>query len=185
MPSGHETLSAYFQSGNPDNLAVSLAAAGTPGDFGNYAPGQLGRGNFIGDRVYVPVILDSGAVAANPVGAVLANQVAFWKNKENRIVTNDHRQAIMPTAQHASVAGVFRRAVATPGAGGTLVAIVAKGVNIPVVAGTITNVGDAVMADSTVSVSRVISATGILTQLGHARTTANPANIDLDVPLLP
>jgi hypothetical protein len=180
MPNTDRILSAFVPSGNPDTLAVSLAL----NDEG-YAPGQLGGSFDSNDKTYSLVKVDSGATAANAVGAVLANQVAFWKSKTNRIVTNDHRQCLTPTSPASSVAGIFRVAVATPGAGGTLVAILARGHGITVAAGT-TAIG-AVMADSTASVSRVVTATGILTALGIARTAdaASVITMDVDIPTLP
>src|SRR3954467_12413007 len=123
MPNVNRITSPYVVTGNPDTLAVSLStqASQTQMDGGStYAPGELGCAFDYNDKAYTLAILDSGATSANPVGSVLVNQVAFWKDQANRIVTNDFRQAITPTVPSGCIAGIFRVAVATPGAGGTL-----------------------------------------------------------------
>lgn len=178
MPNINRITSAYITGGNPDTLNVAL-------DLGSqgYAPGQLGGSFDYNDKAYSLVIADSGATSANPIGAIAANQVAFWKDQANRIVTNDFRQAVTPSVPSSSVAGIFRTAVATPGAGGSLVAILVRGYAIPVVAGTVA-LGQSVMADNTTSTAQVVTATGVLARVGIARSTANPASVDVDIPTL-
>ena len=180
MPNINRILSAYINTGNPDTFALSLAA----GEFG-YAPGQLGGSFDSNDKTYELVILDSGATSANPVGSVAANQVAFWKSKTSRIVTNDFRQSVTPAVPSSSIAGIFRVAVATPGAGGTAMAILTRGSAITVAAGTCAAGG--VMADNTASQARVVTATGVLKQAGIALAAdaAAVVSMDVDIPTLP
>jgi len=99
----------YIPTGNPDTVNYNP----------NYAPGELGVYYDYVQRSYQIVQLDSGATSATPFGAVAANQIAFWKDKTNYIVTNDNRFALggAPAANSAYrnfVAGVFRNA-GTPG----------------------------------------------------------------------
>ena len=180
MPNVHRILSAYIPGGNPDTFAQSLAAGDLP-----YAPGQLGGSFDYNDKAYTLVVLDSGATSANAVGSVAANQVAFWKSKANRIVTNDFRQSVTPVVPSSSVAGIFRVAVATPGAGGTAMAILTRGSAITVAASTCAAGG--VMADSTASTARLVTATGVLKQVGIALAAdaASVVSVDVDIPTLP
>ena len=68
-------------------------------------PGQLGlQFPFRGKR-YRIVKLDSGATASTPSGAVADNQLAYWKDKDDLLVTNDLR-----FSGGNLVAGVFRAA---------------------------------------------------------------------------
>ncbi len=185
MPNVNRITSPYIVTGNPDLLAVSLSSQAnqTVMDGGSvYAPGELGCSFDYNDKAYTLGILDSGATSANPVGPVLVNQVAFWKDKAARIVTNDYRQSVTPSVPSSSVAGIFRIAVPTPGAGGTLMALLVRG-TVPVVAGTVA-LGSQVMADSTASVAQVVTATGVLKPIGIARNILNPASVDVDIPTL-
>lgn len=79
-----------------------------------YKPGELGSHCTLNGKDYQIVQLDSGATAATGAGVVAANQLAFWKDKANYIVTNDKAQAIGgPTGDGArnALAGIFRAAV--------------------------------------------------------------------------
>lgn len=88
-----------------------------------YAPGELGYcfsdQNTGGE--YLRVQLDSGACSLSPTGAVSAGQLAFWKDQDNAIVTNDKNQCDLgPAAAINRVAGIFQLAVtAQPGVNGT------------------------------------------------------------------
>lgn len=98
-----------------------------------YARGEIGCrfSEQSSGHEYHRVILDSGATSATPVGAVAANQLAFWKSRQDYLVTNDKR-----LAEHAAtvngfvqdVAGIFRVA----GTPGYVVDILTGGLNIPV-----------------------------------------------------
>ena len=104
MPNVNRGLSPYVGSGNPDTYSVATA----------YAPGDLGNTFDWNDRTYQSVRLDSGASASSPAGAVAANQLAYWKDRANYVVTNDSRFALfngVASSFRNNVAGVFRSAV--------------------------------------------------------------------------
>jgi hypothetical protein len=56
-----------------------------PGELGAVYPG-------FGEQFQL-VKMDSGATAATPTGIPAAGQIAFWKDRNNYLVTNDSRQA--------------------------------------------------------------------------------------------
>lgn len=76
--------------------------------------GELGKHLWSGGAAYQLVKLDSGATASALGGAVADGQLAFWKDRANKLVTNDKNQAVggpvAATARNA-VAGVFTVAV--------------------------------------------------------------------------
>lgn len=75
--------------------------------------GELGSRIQVGNSAYQLVKLDSGATASTGAGAVAAGDLAFWKDKEAYLVTNDKVQALGgPTVANArnSVCGVFTAA---------------------------------------------------------------------------
>jgi hypothetical protein len=172
-------------------MAVSLdTPANSVGQHIPYAGGDLGVSFDLNDKAYEIVDDDSGATSATPVGAVAANQVAFWKDRANRIVTNDNRMAIGAAAQCFNfVAGIFRCAVATPGAGGTLVCVLTKGYNIPVASDNSGTIGLALYADATASTARLTStapqtyAKAIAVARGSGG--AGSINADVDIANLP
>lgn len=124
-------IAPYLVTGNPDTVNVTpptqLTGGGNPpGSFFPYAPGDLGEAFEIGDKTYELAFCDSGATSATPTGAVAANQLAFWKSKVNRIVTNDRRFAFGNTVANGSgnfVAGIFRVAAGA----GNLICVLTKG----------------------------------------------------------
>ena len=60
---------------------------------------------------YLRVQVDSGATSGTPVGAILAGQVAYWKDQTNALVTNDPRFCDLgPGASVNRVAGFFQLA---------------------------------------------------------------------------
>jgi hypothetical protein len=65
--------------------------------------------------------LDSGATSTTPVGAVLAGQLAYWKNYSTSTVTNDPRMCdVSAAAAPNRVAGIFGLApTVAPGINGT------------------------------------------------------------------
>ncbi len=84
--------------GNPDTFnQVNL-----------YWPGQLGQTLPTSTGFYQCVQDDSGNTSANTVGVVAANQLAFWKNKAQYLVTNDLR---FSQQGRNGVAGIFRAAI--------------------------------------------------------------------------
>ena len=89
MPNANRTQPIWLPQGNADNTCISsvdyLAAGGQPGD--------LGQAFDANTRAYQRVKLDSGATSATPSGAPAANDILFWKDKVNYLVTNDRRTA--------------------------------------------------------------------------------------------
>lgn len=104
----------YMPNGTPDKTNA-------PSPY--YAPGELGCAftdqNDTGS--YLRVQLDSGATASTPVGAVVAGQVAYWKNRSTATVTNDKRFCDVGASGAINrVAGFFQLAVSTaPGVNGS------------------------------------------------------------------
>lgn len=99
----------YMPQGTPD-----LTNAPTP----LYAPGEIGCAfsdqNTGGE--YLRVLLDSGATSGTPVGAVKKGQLAYWKDQDNGIVTNDSRFCDVGVAGAINrVAGIFQLAVTAGG----------------------------------------------------------------------
>src|SRR4029077_18333345 len=189
MPNTIRTTNPFIVTGNPDTVNVSLSATTTPGTFTPYAPGELGMSWDVNDRTYEIVIVDSGCTSANAVGTVLANQLLFWKSKTSRIVTNDVKQAVGGSlgtnAPMNQVAGIARVAVGTPGAGGSLICMLTRGINIPVASDGNGAAGALMVADTTASVARVTNtavgtAPSYLT-VGVARGAAAGGNINVDV----
>jgi hypothetical protein len=190
MPNANRGTSMYLGGfSSPDTLNQPLSAnpasasAATPAAW--YAPGDIGMTFEYQDKAYTVAVLDSGATSANAVGAPAANMLLFWKSRANRIVTNDYRQSTNPAAPGTSVAGVLRVTPTTIGAGGNVIAMLIRGFGIPVKAGT-TAVG-AVMANTAASTASVVTATGVLQQVGQATTVDSNgvATVNVDIPQLP
>jgi tRNA G18 (ribose-2'-O)-methylase SpoU len=114
MPNVNRIISPFLGgTGNPDTYTET--ASTTPGSYSPYAGGDLGTAYDTNDRTYQKVTLDSGATSATPAGAVAANQLAYWKDRSNYIVTNDSRFALFAGTANSfrnNVAGLFRSAVA-------------------------------------------------------------------------
>jgi hypothetical protein len=196
MPNVIRSLSTYIQSGNPDLLAlpVTQPQGGSGAQSGIYAPGDLGQSFDLYDKTYEMVIVDSGATAATPVGAVAANQVLFWKDKGNRIVTNDSRFAQnssgVANAYRNMVAGIARIAVPTPGPYGTYIAMLARGHGIPVACDGTGAIGDIAIASATTTVAQCTGVT-VGTGPGYvplgvmvSAVANNLVNVDVDIPVL-
>jgi hypothetical protein len=122
---------------------------------------------------------------------VTANDLAYWKDKDNYIVTNDQAQAIgagVTNAWRNFVAGVFRNAVTA----GYYCAILQSGDNIPVNA-TGGGIGQTAIANSGSDADVAFEAVGTQATyqpLGIAReatgdTTAGMCNVDLEIPAIP
>jgi hypothetical protein len=130
MPNVNRIISPFLGStGNPDTY-VELPNP-SPGAYSPYAGGDLGNAYDYNDRTYQKVTLDSGATSATPTGAVAANQVAFWKDRTNYVVTNDARFALFNNVANSyanNVAGIFRATI-PPGSG---CFVLIKGRAIPV-----------------------------------------------------
>ena len=91
---------SFVTTGNPASVNESAAL--------QHLPGQLGCTVEVGNKKWQYVLLDTGAVAAATPGVVAANDVAYWKDRTNYLVTNDER---MSEAGVNGVAGVFGCAV--------------------------------------------------------------------------
>lgn len=204
MPNLVRGDSLYLQNGTPDSFVQALTGGPgdlpgtptTPGSYTPYAPGQEGLSFELNDKTYTPVIVDSGCTAATPVGLVAAGQLLFWKDKPNRIVTNDQRMAYGGSTTNAArnfVAGIARTAVtaANLGTGGALICMLVKGYNISVASDGSGGVGQSAIADGTAGTARVtpIAVGGQQTyqNIGYMRSTpANSAvNVDVELPILP
>ena len=185
MPNVNRGSSLFLGSAaNPDSVNVQLSSPPVPGSNIPYAPGDLGVTFEYQDKAYTVAIIDSGATSANTVGAPAVNQLLFWKSKANRIVTNDFRQCVTPTAPGTSVAGVLRNTPGTLGSGGNLICMLIRG-TVPVKAGT-TAIGT-IMANTSANTASVVTATGTLPVIGTAITTdsAGVATCNVDIPQLP
>ncbi len=113
MPNINRITSPFIGgTGNPDTAYQLIST--TPGAYSPYAPGDLGNVFDTVDKTYRICALDSGATSATPAGAVAANQLAYWKDKANFVVTNDSRFGLLggvAASQRNNVAGLFRAAV--------------------------------------------------------------------------
>ena len=195
MPNSIRTLSAFIPGGNPDTMNVAaptaLTGGGTPpGSFFPYAGGDLGASFDYNDKTYELVQLDSGATAATASGVVAANQLAYWKSKSLRIVTNNRSDTLGSSVANASgnfVAGIFRTAVGA----GNLCCILARGHGIPVKSGSNTlTVGQGITSDVDANGPQVVgvnvgTAPGYM-PLGYVRANNSGGNTtcDVDIPVL-
>ena len=105
--------------------------------------GQLGQKTTIDDTDYITVKLDSGATSSVPQGAQAANDLAYWKNRRDGLVTHDARVAEMGIE---SVAGVFP-VVVTAGNVTAIKGIKSRNVSV-LVDGSAFVAGDNVISDS-------------------------------------
>jgi len=104
MPNQNRVQTQYVISGNPDTVNAASA----------YFDGQIGQSIDVNDREYQFVQLDSGATASTATGVVAANQLAYWHDRSQYIVTNDSANALLSQTASSfrnNVAGVFRNAV--------------------------------------------------------------------------
>ncbi len=187
MPNANRGTSLFLGAApNPDSVSVALSKVPVAGGFQPYAPGDLGVTFEYQDKAYTVAILDSSATSSNPVGAPAVNNLLFWKDKANRLVTNDFRSCITPTVPGASVAGILRNTPAVPlGTGGNLICMLVRGYAIPVTSGT-SAIGP-VMVDTTASTARVVTAVSTAQQVGQAIAVNGGGNVtmNVDIPILP
>lgn len=187
----HSAGTIWLPTGNPDTTNISAT------DFNSLGgqPGSLGA-EFEAtpaDRSYQRVQLDSGATASTSVGVVAANQIAYWKDKSQYLVTNDVAQANAANMQGVAmansgfrnfIAGIFRSAVTA----GRFCDILQRGRNINVKTTGTVNAGDYVVSDTSTS-----AAQGVAVTAGTAPTcrtvgvcsiaaAANIAQVDVDIP---
>lgn len=180
MPNINRDQTVYVPTGDPDTWHSDTLQR----------PGELGKAYDWNDRTYQRVKLDSGATAANTVGVVAANQLAFWKDKSAYLVTNDKRFALLNAVANSfanNVAGVFRHAVTA----GEYCDILIRGRNIAAAAVAGVDGGEQVIADvtaDTASVDSVAVGTAVTYQkLGVVRTNVSNsvAYVDFDIPNVP
>jgi hypothetical protein len=179
MPNVNRTISPFIGgSGNPDTYV----------ELNPYAPGDLGTAYDYNDKTYQRVVCDSGATSATPTGLVAANQLAFWKDRANYVVTNDSRMALFNNVADSfrnNVAGVFRSAV-PPGAS---CFVLIRGRNIPVKASAGT-AGQLMTANTGTAADASGTAIGTAPQyevLGVAIGSVASGNVatDFDIPNIP
>lgn len=164
---GSQTV--YVITGNPDTSQEETA----------FRPGEIGQTFEYDTKSYQAVKLDSGATAATPSGVVAANQLAYWKDKTNFVVTNDLRQS-----NRNNVAGIFRMANT---AGYERVFILQRGDAISVKSDGAGAVGDSIIADATSTQVTNIAAGSAPTyqKLGTVTAVAGGGNITADVDINP
>lgn len=162
----------YPRVANPFMPQGLPAQTNSPTPF--YAPGEIGCSfnDQTGGGSYLRVKLDSGATSSSAVGVVAAGQLAFWKDQAASIVTNDKNQCdVGPSGAINRVAGIFQLAVtAAPGVNGTdglplqyVCDLVIQKKGYPVAATGTLIAGAAAIADTTASVSRIISQAAVTT----------------------
>jgi len=140
----------------------------------HFAPGELGYAfsdqNTGGE--YLRAQLDSGATSATAVGAVVAGQLAFWKDESRAIVTNDKNQCdVGPAGAINRVAGIFQNAVsATPNVNGPdgqprmyMCDLVIKKRAYPTQATGTIILGAQALADTTANTARALSGAAVNT----------------------
>lgn len=157
-----------------------------------YAPGELGVVFYDGNKKYQRVQLDSGATAANTVGVVAANELAYWVSKVKKIVTNDARFAgagspntanytITAAESQNFIAGIFRNATTA----GNYTDVLQKGDDILVASNGSGSIGDMAVGDTTANTARVtVTAAGtapVSQTVGVVRKVSAGGNITVDV----
>lgn len=185
MPNRGKTLGNYIPTGDPDTMNESSL----------YAPGELGQTFDYNDRTYQIVKLDSGAITnADTTGtAPAANDVLFWKNKSNYLVTNDYRQSFTTggggTSPEANaIAGILRIAATR----GNYIAMLVRGRNIAVAdQGGSCGKGEIACADiqsnraSVLGIAAGTAATHKPVGIVRTATAASVAYVDVDIPEIP
>jgi len=165
---------------------------GNPDTFNEpslYAGGSLGQRLEKNDLSYQLVKADSGATASTATGVIAATQLAFWKDPDAYIVTNNAPQALggqVTNAYRNFVAGVFRTAVTA----GYYCYILQRGSGVDIKMTSGGGIGQLMTANSGTAADAVAVAVGTqLTYLGLGRlrgaSANNVVNVDLDVPSAP
>lgn len=185
----------WLPTGNPDTTNI------TPTDFGlppnATSVGMGGQPGSLGTRfeainagnAYQRVKLDSGATASTSVGVVAANELAYWKDKANYIVTNDVAQvnggnALTNSGFRNFVAGIFRSAVTA----GNFCDILQRGRAIGVKTTGSPAVGDFLVSDTSTSTAQAATVTAGTAPTAKTigvvsgATVANVTPCDVDIP---
>lgn len=140
-------------------------------------PGQLGKTIDFRGVGYRYVKLDSGATAAASSGITAANQLAFWKDRATKLVTNDLR-----FSNRNQVAGVFGAAITA----GNYCFVKHTGTAIAVKAdsGTTFAAGETVFANSGTAADVTSTDAGTAptyVSIGVARGAASGGNVSVDL----
>jgi hypothetical protein len=180
MPNTNNVQTQYVVTGNPDTVNTSSA----------YFEGQLGQTINVNDRAYQYVQVDSGISASTPAGVVAANQLAYWKDRSQYIVTNDSRQALFANTLLSfrnNVAGVFRNAVTS----GNYTFVLQRGRNISVkevgsaTAGMQLIASTSTTAADTLGVAINTAANCVPLGVAITATVANVVQADLEITPIP
>jgi len=180
MPSEYNVETMYTgPTGNPDTFNESSL----------YAGGSLGQVLERNDLSYQLVKHDSGATASTATGVAAANQLAFWKDSDNYVVTNNSPQAQggqVANAYRNFVAGVYRAAITA----GNYCYILQRGSNVPIKMTSGGGVGQIAVANSgtAADATSIAAGTDIMYRiLGVERgaSGSNIVNVDLDIPSMP
>jgi hypothetical protein len=161
----------WVQTGNPATVDDSV----------EYAPGQ--RGGYLpdSDRLWQYVKVDSGVTASTPTGVSAAAQVAFWKDNNSYLVTNDNRFANGGVGDARNfVAGVFMGAIT----GGNSGFIIKEGKDINVKTTTSPTAGDVLVANTGTAADATSVAAGTAPTckvIGVATGPKSGANVPTDV----
>lgn len=182
MPNSNRSQTIHLPQGDPDS--THILKADFQGQGGQ--PGSLGQAFDYNDRTYQRVEVDSGADSTTPVGAIAANQLAYWKDRSAYLVTNNRDQAQGGSGTNSyrnEVAGVFRIAAT----GGYIVDLLVRGRNIPIAdGGNSFAVGESVIAEGAAAAAADRVAVGTATtyqRIGIARGAASGGNVQVDVNL--
>jgi hypothetical protein len=178
----NRVLTPFCVTGDPDTVNVSSSFI-RQGELGaQYDANRNGRG-----WKYQLVQLDSGATASTGTGVVAANQLAYWKDRSNYLVTNDYRQSEGGNTSNAYanfVAGVFRNAVTA----GNYCFVLQRGYNVPIKAVSGVTVGEIAVANVSTPAadidSAAVGAAPVYRALGVVKTSvsASVAYVDLEIP---
>jgi len=158
----------WLPTGNPDTTNIA------PADFGIGSTTTVGMGGQPGglgirfeatppDRAYQRVRLDSGVTSSSSAGLVAANQLAYWKDKANYLVTNDVNQVNAPYGQALTnsgfrnfVAGIFRSSTLTSG---NFIDILQRGRAINVKTTGSPAIGDFLVSDTSTTTAQAATVT--------------------------
>jgi hypothetical protein len=189
----NRVLTPFLVTGDPDS--VNVPAPSTTAQFAR--EGELGA-QFDCNRngrgwKYQLVKLDSGCTASTGIGVVAANQLAYWKDHSNYLVTNDYTQAEPELVTQATgtnafanfVAGVFRVAATA----GNYCCVLQRGYNVKIKsAAGLSATGMTVVANVSTPVADVtgvaVGTASTYRPLGICRVpvSAAVAYVDLEIP---
>jgi hypothetical protein len=185
MPHANRSQTVYVSTGNPDTVNDS-----TP-----YFPGQLGQAFDANDRAYQYVQSDSAPSVSGPSGAYAANQVLYWKDRSQYLVTNDSAQGLRGGQANSfrnNVAGILRNAC-TPG---NYIFVLQRGRNINVKEAGAATGGMLLVSDTSATAAQALGTAiatappvqnlGVVSSAtGVAPNAANVCTADIDIPNIP